>query len=121
MAKSKMRRINLFPQNELDAQKNARNEWISELKGTCRVQAAAEENRGGGERGSNELTEFRDEGSATNASKSVEDEAVRGAGSTKMAGATAGRSGLWQQDMLHCAIVAISCPQSMACSGWAGV
>ena len=58
------------------------------------VQAATEGNRGGGERGSNELTEFRSEGSATNVSKSVEDETVRGEGSTKMAGATAGRSGL---------------------------
>ena len=62
-------------------------------KGLAAVQAATEGNRGGGERGSNELREFRDEGSATKGSKSVEDETVRGAGSTKIAGATAGRSG----------------------------
>ena len=62
-------------------------------KGLAAVQAATEGNRGGGERGSNELREFRDEGGATKGSKSVEDEIVRGAGSTKMAGATAGRSG----------------------------
>lgn len=71
------------------------------------VQAAGGENRGGGERGSNELKEFCNEGSARKGSKTVENETETGEGSTKMAGATAGRSGWWQQSMLHCAMPGI--------------
>jgi len=44
-----------------------------------------------------------------------------GPGRIKIAGATAGRSGFWQQDMLHCAMPGISWPQSMAWPGLAGV
>ncbi|HKW31795.1 MAG TPA: hypothetical protein VJN92_02240 [Candidatus Acidoferrum sp.] len=58
---------------------------------------------------------------AINDSKVAATETVTGVGRTKMAGATAGLSGLWQQDILQCAIPAISFPQSMARSGVAGV
>lgn len=72
------------------------------------VQAANEENRGGGERGSNGLNGIRDEGRATKGSEALEKGTVTRAGSTKMAEATAGLSGFWQQDMLHWAMAAIS-------------
>jgi len=71
-------------------------------KGLAAVQAARHENRGGGERGSEERTELCEAEKAINGSKFAATETLTGAGSTKMAGATVGRSGLWQQDMLHC-------------------
>lgn len=80
------------------------------------VQAASGENLGGGGTGSNEVTEFCGPAGAISGSKCATTEIVAGTGSTKMAGATAGGSELWQQDMLHWAIVDIPWPQSMACS-----
>jgi len=93
----------------------------AELEEVAAVQAAGAEVRGGGERGSIELTESFDPGRGTSNSKLVEAETVMGAGSTKMTGASAGRSGLWQHDMLHCVMVSMLRPQSMACSGPEGI
>ena len=80
------------------------------------VQAAIEENRGGGERGSDEPTEFCTPERAINGSECAVAGTVTRTGSTKVTGVTAGLSGLWQQDMLHCATEDISWPQSIACS-----
>jgi len=67
------------------------------------------------------MKEFRGPEKAVNDSKVAAAVTVAGAGSTKIADATAGRSGLWQQDMLHWAMPGISWPQSMACPEVAGV
>jgi hypothetical protein len=117
-----MRRIRLFPQNEMGAQKmRGMSGSVNWKKKLAVVQAATEGNRGGGERGSNELTELCGPERAVNDSKVAIAETETGAGRTKIAGATAGWSGLWQQDMLHCANSAISCPQFIVCPGPAGV
>jgi hypothetical protein len=76
------------------------------------VQAASEEIRGGGERGSNELTVFRDPGRETSGSKPASEETGKGAGGTKMSEVSAGRSGFWQQDTLQVDMADMSWAQS---------
>src|SRR5690349_888667 len=115
--RSKMRRMEFgFPKVNWTRGKMRGMSESANWKRICRGQAARSENRGGGERGSNELTELCGPERAANNSKFANTEIVAGAGSTKMAGATAGRSGLLQQDMLHWAVPGISWPQSIACS-----
>ena len=80
------------------------------------VQTATEGNRGGGERGSKALTELGGPERAPKEAEVAASEMVTGAGGTKMPEDTAGRSGFWQQDMLHGDMPGISWPQSMAFS-----
>lgn len=111
----------MFSPNELGTLKKRAERADHDLEELAVVQAARGENRGGGDRGSNELKGFFGWEVAVNDSKVAIAETESGTGRTKIAGAIAGRSGLWQQDMLHCVRPGISWPQSMECLGLEGI
>src|SRR5215472_5736878 len=67
-------------------------EW-NEVAGRAAAQAARAKIRGGGERGLIRATVFRDPGRGASSAKSIVVVTVKGAGSRKTTGVTAGRSG----------------------------